>query len=351
MKYPIDLERELQEDFYPPMPRPYGMPPAKSRKFNPPITPRENFELFRQRKLPVWAVNFGMDVQTIQPMCMPDASARSFGGIDWFGIDWEFEPKSNAAMVRPGTRRLSDISKWREEIIWPDLNDIDWQKNYDETYRDTLSADRPVNFVIVNGLFERTADLTSFSDAFMYLLTDAEELTAFYVKLREWHMELIKIARDIYGADIITFHDDMGSQRASFMSPETFREVMLPHYQYINDECHKMGLTTNFHSCGSVGNLLPLYIEAGWDMWEGQASANDMHALAVQYIDKLAFENFMRPAPGATDEEIKAEIDKRLTIWGKDGRYLISYMDVENPDSVKKWQEYIYARSRELYGS
>ena len=348
MKYPIDLSKELQEDFYPPIPRPYGMPAAKTRKFNPPITPKENFELFRKRELPVWCVNFGLDVQTIQPNIMPDAVARNSGGIDWFGIEWEYEPKSNAAMVKPGTRRLSDIENWREEIIWPDLDAMDWQKDYDEIYKDILSPERSVNFVIVNGLFERTADLTSFADVLMYLLTDPENLGEFFKELRDWHLKLIKIAKDVYGADIITFHDDMGSQRSSFMSPETFRDVMLPHYKYINEKCHEMGLVTNFHSCGSVGNLLPLYIEAGWDIWEGQMSSNNMDELAPKYVDEIAFENFVSSKPDDTDEDIKAEIDKRLNIWGKNGRYCISYMSPD-PERTHKWQQYIYSASRELY--
>ena len=57
--------------------------------------------------------------------------ARCKGGIDWFGIEWEYEPKTNAAMVKPGTRRLDDITNW-ESLVFPDLSAIDWQKDYEE---------------------------------------------------------------------------------------------------------------------------------------------------------------------------------------------------------------------------
>ena len=74
-------------------------------------------------------------------------------GEDWFGIEWQYEPLTNSAMVKPGTRRLSDITNWEEELEFPDLNAIDWQKNYDEEYKGKISTGRPTMFVIVNGLF------------------------------------------------------------------------------------------------------------------------------------------------------------------------------------------------------
>ena len=86
----------------------------------------------------------------IQPLVMPDAKARNFGGTDWFGIEWEYEPNTKAAMVKPGTQRLSAITKWREELEFPDLSAIDWKKDYEENYKGRIAPDRFSYFVIVN---------------------------------------------------------------------------------------------------------------------------------------------------------------------------------------------------------
>ena len=72
-------------------------------------------------------------------------------------------------MVKPGTRRLDDITNWKT-LELPDLWAIDWEKDYKERYEGKISRDRLTYFIIVNGFFERTADLTSFEDAFCYLL-------------------------------------------------------------------------------------------------------------------------------------------------------------------------------------
>lgn len=162
------------------MPGIYGAPDLIVPKYNYPITPKENMIRMLEGKMPLWVPNQDLDNNAIQPLVMPDAKARNFGGTDWFGIEWVYEPNTKAAMVKPGFKRLSDITNWREEIVWPDLSAIDWQKDYEENYKDRIAEDRFSYFVIVNGLFERTADLTSFEDAFCALLEEPEELTAFY---------------------------------------------------------------------------------------------------------------------------------------------------------------------------
>ena len=102
----------------------YGAADSIVPKYNFPITPKENMVRMLKGENPLWVPNQILDNNAVQPLVMPDARARNFGGTDWFGIEWQYEPKSMASMVRPGTRRLSEISRWREEIVWPDLGEI-----------------------------------------------------------------------------------------------------------------------------------------------------------------------------------------------------------------------------------
>ena len=114
-------------------------------------------------------------------------------------------------MVKPGTRRLDDIENWK--TLEFQTSKIDWEKDYKERYEGKISEDRLSYFIIVNGLFERTADLTSFEDTFCYLLEEPETLTEFYDKLVAFGISnLIKIAKKYYHVDMILFHDDMGTQ-------------------------------------------------------------------------------------------------------------------------------------------
>ncbi len=204
------------------LPGVYGMPAVTRPRYDYPITPKENMELMMSGKLPVWIPNQWRDNNIICPYVVPDFYARSFGGTDWFGIEWQYEPLSQAAMVKPGTRRLSDITRWKEEIVFPDIQAIDWEKDVRDNFS-MLPNDRFTYFVIQNGIFERIADLTSFEDTFLYLLTEQEALCEFLDALVDWHIEFMKVAKKYYHADMILWHDDMGSQKAPFFSPDLFR--------------------------------------------------------------------------------------------------------------------------------
>lgn len=333
-----------------PIPYAYGMGEYKIKKYNTPITPRENFLRMMNREPIEWIPNMMGDFNFIQPFVMDDAVARAQGGLDWFGIEWEYEPKSKAAMVKPGTRRLSDIGNWREELVFPDLNGVQWQKDYEENYEAGIDPDKMTCFVIENGCFERLADLTSFEDAFCYLLEEEEELAAFFERLTDFHIELIKIAKEIYHADLITFHDDMGSQKSSFMSPETFRKIMMPHYVRMNQAAHDMGLYVIYHSCGNVGNLLDDFCKCGFDIWEGQDNCNDTMTLLAEYGDRIVFENVFKAPADMDDESYYQEIERRIKEYAPTGRVMMWLCD-QNPEHDKRSfndDDAIYCISREI---
>lgn len=330
------------------MPGIYGAAESVTPRYNYPITPRENMIRMLEGQIPLWLPNQTLDNNAIQPLVMPDARARNFGGTDWFGIEWEYEPLSQAAMVKPGTRRLSDITKWQEKIIWPDLSAIDWKKDYEENYKDRIGQDRFSYFVIVNGLFERTADLMGFEDAFCALLEEPEELTAFYDRLVDWHIELIKIARDIYHADMILFHDDMGTQINTFFSPDIFEELFVPQYQKITKTTHELGMYICLHSCGCVGRLLPLFIRSGFDAWEGQDNANDKKALMDAHGKELAQCTMYEFPADMSDDDAVAYLHKRVDELGHTGRLACRLWD-KKPDRAVNLAEELYRYSREKY--
>lgn len=330
------------------MPGIYGAPDCIVPRYNYPITPKENMIRMLEGKKPLWVPNQTLDNNAIQPLVMPDARARNFGGIDWFGIEWEYEPLSKAAMVKPGTRRLSDITRWREELDWPDLSAIDWQKDYEENYKGRIAEDRLSYFVIVNGLFERTADLVTFEDAFCALLEEPEELTAFYDKLVDWHIELIKIARDVYHADMILFHDDMGTQINTFFSPDIYEELFLPQYQKITKAAHDMGMYICLHSCGCISKLMPLIIQAGFDAWEGQDTANDKKAIMDAYGKDLAQCTLYIIPADMSDEDAVADIHKRVDDLAMTGRFACRLRD-EKIDRAINLAEELYRYSRMKY--
>lgn len=330
------------------LPGSYGPASLEQPKLNTPITPRENMMRVMKGEQPMWLPNMNRDMNIVCPDMMPDASARAFGGIDWFGVDWQYEPLTKAAMVRPGTRRLSDITKWREELIFPDLNDLDWEKDSKELYH-MLPNDRFTYFIIYNGIFERLADLTSFEDAFCYLLEEQEELTAFFDKMIEWYIGLIKIARTYYHADMILFHDDMGTQRAPFFSPEIYEELFIPQYQKLTGAVHEQGMFIALHSCGNVRRQIPNFITAGFDAWEGQEGVMDKDEIMETFGDQLVQIGQYQISGDLTDEEAVEALRHMIETRGRKGRCAYRIRDNRPRKGNTDLEDEMYRCSRKFY--
>ena len=80
------------------------------------------------------------DKMNFLPEIVPDNPARAMvtqgkkyegpvGGLDMFGIDWEYVPSAHGSIVRPGNPTLTDVTKWKEVIKFPDVDSWDWEGN------------------------------------------------------------------------------------------------------------------------------------------------------------------------------------------------------------------------------
>ena len=75
-------------------------------------------------------------------------------GYDWFGTYWQFVPEQPASIVLHDKKVVSDITKWREQLKFPDLSSVDWEK---EAQKDTGHWDRENKLSLVmfiNGMLQ-----------------------------------------------------------------------------------------------------------------------------------------------------------------------------------------------------
>ena len=79
-------------------------------------------------------------------------------------------------------------------------------------------------------------------------------------------MTLIDFFGDRVDAAFVT-GTDFGTQRGPFISNAAYRELYKPFHERVNSLIHaKSKWKTFIHSCGSVYNLIPEFIEAGFDI-------------------------------------------------------------------------------------
>lgn len=88
------------------------------------MTKREEILEVYRHKNTGYVPCFFTDMDVLKPAYINERPEGK-DGQDWFGVEWEYVPAAMAPMVKPGTQRLTDITKWKEEVIFPDLDAID----------------------------------------------------------------------------------------------------------------------------------------------------------------------------------------------------------------------------------
>ena len=280
----------------------------------------------------------------------PDAYARELlaelTGLASSGFTNLF---SNAAMVKPGTRRLSDITNWKEELRFL-ISRYRLAKDYEENFQ---RPHRRGPFLILSDRkrtlrAHRRPHSTSRTLSAIFS-RNRKFLTEFYDALVDWHIELIKIAHDVYHVDMILFHDDMGTQRSTFFSPDLYEELLLPQYQKITKAAHDMGMYICLHSCGCIGTLMPLSSSRPASMpGRDRTAQNDKKAIMETYGKDLAQCTLYIIPAEMSDEDAVAHIHKTVDDLAMTGRFACRLRD-NKPDRAVNLTDELYRYSRIKY--
>jgi hypothetical protein len=186
---------------------------------------------------------------------------------------------------------IKDITQWREVIQCPTVEFSD--ERWAPAIEHANAVDREDQFVTVffaSGTFEMTHFLMGMENAMMNLYEEPEymhELIAFLTDYEIRYAEQI-IAR--IKPDALFHHDDWGSQAASFMSPQMFRDFYLEPYKKVYGFWKDNGVELIVHHSDSyAANLVPSMIEMGIDIWQGVMTTNNTPELIKEYGGKLSF--------------------------------------------------------------
>ena len=125
---------------------------------------------------------------------------------------------------------------------------------------------------------------------------------------------------------------DFGSQRGPFISPRAYRELFLPFHRRLNDWVHRHTSWKCFiHSCGSVIQLIPDFLEAGFDVLNPvQTTADGMDAAVLKrdFGDRLTFwgggVDTQHVLPFGTPREVRENVKRALETFGPGGGYVFN---------------------------
>lgn len=208
---------------------------------------------------------------------------------DWFGVPYILDPASGSIPDPNAPHILTDITKWKKQVKFPDLEAYDWEAAARFDHADMVDRENKVLCVMVQcGLYERFHSLAGMENAMIWMLTEPEATQELLQAIADHKIRLFEKIIQYYRPDILKHHDDYGSQHAMQMNPDLWRQMIKPHIARFVELCHDNGVFYEQHSCGFVEPIIPDFVEIGIDSWQGM-HINDVPKLKKLTAGKLNF--------------------------------------------------------------
>jgi uroporphyrinogen decarboxylase len=223
-----------------------------------------------------------------------------------------------------------------ESFPWPDAYDpvrvegvADEVKYLYEQTNFALALHRPV----YGNLWEMAKLLLGMEKALMATLLEPAMLERLFWKLAEVQYGFYDVMLEIVGPYIeyVEIAEDLGTNLGPIFSPTFYRDVMKPvHIDFIKRiKAKSPGVRVLLHNDGAIREFLPDLIEAGFDILnpiESHLPGMDPVALKRDFGDALVFQggvNVKEILPKGTEDEIRAEVRRRIEEMGPGGGYIL----------------------------
>ena len=173
---------------------------------------------------------------------------------------------------------FSGLSEAMGKVLWAAHVHSPWDHAGEDAFWDELrrraialreSTDRAIMVVCGCNLFEWGTFLRRMDNFLMDLMAETPKVEALLDALMASHMATLEKVCAAVGdvADVLRFGDDLGCDTGPFMAPQCYRDLFKPHHTRLCEYVHANSeMKTFLHSCGSIHDLLPDLIEAGYDV-------------------------------------------------------------------------------------
>ena len=208
---------------------------------------------------------------------------------DDFGIKWSYEPQEHGGYCEMVEHPLADIRHY-DDFEWPDpleVSRVGLAENRALIERD--GKDYGIIGAVACSMLEGAWYLRGWENLLLDLATNLD----FVGDLLDHTMaHSLALSRELVrmGVDILWWGDDFSVESGPVMSPELFRQLLIPRYDRVFAELR--GIDKNikiaFHCDGKVAEALADLIEVGVDIINPlQPDANDAAAVKKRYGDRL----------------------------------------------------------------
>lgn len=254
------------------------------------------------------------------------------GGYDGFGCKWlETESALGAGVPAPNSAVLADVSNWKKVVKFPDLDDYDWVGQAAAQRANFDSKNQILEYCMWNAQFLRVTHLMGFEDGLCAIYEEPEACYELMDAITDFKIKNAEYAVEYFKPDSICAYDDVASEMATFMAPDTYREIIKPLHRKFNDAVRAMGVIPNMHVCGKCEAIVPDFVDEGIHAWEIAQPENDLIDIQKTYGDKLAIiggydMKGKLSYTDATEEQLRASVRETIDKYAPGGNFALMGM-------------------------
>ncbi|RKY29964.1 MAG: hypothetical protein DRP67_05515 [Candidatus Omnitrophota bacterium] len=261
---------------------------------------------------------------------LPDGNYVDIWGVVRKRVEWG---RGSYLEVVSSPLSKADSVKDIENYKLPDVKKFDYKGVMEkcERYPDKAIIFTGDRLTTRCSFFKLSMYLRGFSEFMMDLILNEKMVFFLIEKVEEFHFyyteQTLKYGRNI---DIFMMGDDFGAENGLLISPEIFRKYFKKPLKKMAELAHRYGVKVMLHSCGSVRELIPDFIEIGIDILNPiQTTAKGMvpHELKREFGKYICFHggvDVKNLLPNSSPQFIKKEIEKLVNILGEGGGYILA---------------------------
>ena len=263
------------------------------------LTPKENYLRCLRGEVPEWVPQFTMGMplkpgepppdMILEPGIVNEHRMRG-GGRDFWGVEYvPTESTGNALIPKTSDFILEDIADWRDVIKAPDLSGVDWEmvvkKDFEFWHinRETTAVGMGIHM----GYFQLLMSFMGFSNGLMAYYEDPDEVKALFEYMADFYCGIAERYIDICKPDYWFLVDDTAAWANPFISPEMYREFLLPLYDRQAKFGRDRGLPIAMHNCGKCESIIDDLVDIGVTQWNPAQTCNDLKAIKAKHGNRL----------------------------------------------------------------
>lgn len=206
-----------------------------------------------------------------------------------------------------------------------------------------VAAQSPQRFVgcdVSPCVFEMYNRIRGMEDAIMDLALRPKDAEGLMSRCADFAVELSRRTIDTYALDWLWTGDDVASQRAMLMSPDTWRDIVKPHLARVVAVGRQAGLWVAYHCCGAIRPIIGDLIEIGIDVLNpiqhgcpgmGAASLKRDFGAELSFMGGVDTQGML---PVATPAEVENQTRRLIeTMTSDGGGYILAASHTVPPET------------------